>query len=104
MPHVAIGDPASAISIQPSAVVSRVIHRDEKLNVTVFGFDAAEGLTEHQTGQTAIIQVLSGRLALTVDGEDLDALPGFWLQMGPGTPHSLNARQPTIMLLTLIRP
>ena len=103
MSHVAIADPAAALSIQASAVVSRVIHRDEKLNVTVFGFDTGEGLTEHQTGQTAIVQVLSGRLAFTVDGEDLDALPGFWLQMGPGTPHSLLARQPTIMLLTLIR-
>lgn len=104
MPHVAIADAAATISIQPGAVVSKVIHRDQTLNVTVFGFDAAEGLTEHQAARAAIVQVLSGRLSFTADGEETDAGPGFWLQMAPGTPHSLIAKEPTVMLLTLIGP
>lgn len=104
MPHVAIADAGATISIQPGAVVSKVIYRDEKLNVTVFGFDAGEGLTEHQAAQAAVVQVLSGRLSFTADGEEVDAAPGFWLQMAPGTPHSLIAKEPAVMLLTLIRP
>lgn len=104
MPHVAIADAAAAVAIQPGAVVSKVIHRDEKLNVTVFGFDAGEGLTEHQTSQAAVVQVLAGRLLFTADGEEFDAGPGFWLHMTPGTSHWLVAREPTVMLLTLIRP
>ena len=59
--------------------MSKVIYRDKRFNVTVFGFDAGEGLTEHQAGATAIVQVLTGRLRFTVDGEELDAGPGFWL-------------------------
>lgn len=104
MPHMAIADAASAVAVQPGAVVSRVIHRDERLNVTVFGFDAGEGLTEHQAAQVAVVQVLVGRLGLIADGEEFDAGPGFWLHMSPGTPHSLVAKEPTVMLLTLIRP
>lgn len=38
------------------------------------------------------------------DGEEIDAGPGFWLHMSPGTPHSLVADEPTVMLLTLVRP
>ncbi len=104
MPHIAITDAAAAVAVQPGAVVSKVIHRDERLNVTVFGFDAGERLTEHQATQAAVVQVLVGRLGFVADGLEFDAGPGFWLHMSPGTPHSLVAREPTVMLLTLIRP
>jgi quercetin dioxygenase-like cupin family protein len=104
MSHLAIADAAAAVTVQPGAVVSKVIHRDERLNVTVFGFDASEGLTEHQTAQAAVVQVLVGRLSFMADGERFDAGPGFWLYMSPGTPHSLVAQEPTVMLLTLIHP
>ena len=70
----------------------------------MFGFDAEEGLTERpEQSQAAVVQVLSGRLRFTVDGEDLDLVPGYWLHMSPGTPHALQATEPTVMLLTLVR-
>ena len=102
MAHFVLSDIASAIDIQAGAVVSRVIFHDERTEVTVFGFDAGEGLSEHQASRAAIVQVLKGRLEVSAEGELLDAGPGFWLHMNPGTPHSLTAREPTIMLLTLI--
>lgn len=104
MPHLFILDPGAAVSVQPGSVVSKVIHRDAELSVTVFGFDAGEGLDEHQTGRVAIVQVLSGQLRLVVDGDDVDAGPGSWLHMAPGTSHALRATEPTVMLLTLLRP
>jgi quercetin dioxygenase-like cupin family protein len=103
MPHVAF-PVTDQVVIQPGSVVSKVIHRDDALNVTVFGFDAEEGLSEHQARQAAVVQVLSGRLRFTVDGEDLDLGPGLWLHMSPGTPHALEALEPTVMLLTLVQP
>lgn len=102
--HTHIGDASAAVAIQPGAVVSKVVYRDEGLNVTVFGFDSGEGLTEHQAGRAAVVQILSGRLRFTADGEELDAGPGFWLHMEAGTPHALVATEPTVMLLTLISP
>jgi hypothetical protein len=71
MPHTAITDAAEVLTIQAGAVVSKVVHRDEDIDVTVFGFDAG---------------------------------PGFWLHMTAGTPHALEAVEPTLMLLTLVRP
>jgi quercetin dioxygenase-like cupin family protein len=102
--HVAIDDIAAAVTIQAGAVVSKVVFRDEIANVTVFGFGAGEELTEHRTARPAVVQVLSGRLLFTANGEELDAEPGFWLYMPSGTPHSLVAVEPTVMLLTLLRP
>jgi quercetin dioxygenase-like cupin family protein len=103
MPHLVLPI-ADQVAIQPGSVVSKVIHRDNELNVTVFGFDAGEGLSEHQASRSAVVQVLSGRLRFTVDGEELDLGPGLWLHMSPGTPHALEATEPTVMLLTLLRP
>jgi quercetin dioxygenase-like cupin family protein len=102
MAHTLISDPASEVTIQVGAVVSKVVHRGDGLDVTVFAFDAGEQLTEHQASQAAVIQVLSGRLRFTVDAEELDLGLGSWLQMAPGTPHALLAIEPTVMLLTLI--
>lgn len=102
MPHVVLSEVAAAIDVQTGAVVSRAIFRDERTEVTVFGFDAGEGLSEHQASRSAIVQVVKGRLEFFAEGEQLDAEPGFWLHLDPGTPHSLTAREPTVMLLTLI--
>ena len=102
--HAVIRDIATAVDIQSGAVVSKVVHRDDGVNVTVFGFDAGQELTEHQAARAAVVQVISGRLRFTADGEELDAGPGFWLHMAPNTPHALLATEPTIMLLTLLRP
>lgn len=102
MTSTAIEDLARAVEIQRGSVVSKVIYRDATLNVTVFGFDAGEELTEHAASRVATIQVVSGGLELMVDGVTYDAGPGFWVRMAEGAPHALVAREPTVMLLTLI--
>jgi quercetin dioxygenase-like cupin family protein len=101
MSHTAIHDVEAEVDIQPGAIVSKVIHRGDDANVTVFGFDTDQELTEHRASRAAVVQVVTGRLRFTVDGEELDAGPGFWLHMAPGTPHSLAASEPTVMVLTL---
>jgi quercetin dioxygenase-like cupin family protein len=102
MAHTTIDDAADAVAIQVGAVVSKVVFRDEEIDVTVFGFDTGEGLTEHTAARPAIIQVLSGRLSFTVEGDETKVVPGTWLHMSPSTPHSLVAEEPTVMLLTLL--
>lgn len=104
MSYTTIEDIATQVVIQPGAVVSKMIHHDGGLNVTVFGFDAGQELTEHRAARAAVVQVITGRLLFTVDGHELDARPGFWLHMAPEAPHSLVATEPTIMLLTLSGP
>lgn len=103
MTHTAISDLSAEITIQEGAIVSKVIHRDDTTNITIFGFDTGQELTEHRSGRAALVQVISGRLRFTADGAEHDAGPGFWLHMAPDTPHALTATAPTVMLLTLVR-
>ena len=102
MTHTAIQDVVAEVDVQPGAVVSKVIHRDGRLDVTVFAFDAGQELTEHRAARAAVVQVVTGRLRFTAEGEEFDAGPGFWLHMPPDTPHSLVASEPTIMVLMLL--
>jgi quercetin dioxygenase-like cupin family protein len=102
MGHTAVDDVKATVTIQPGSVVSKVIYRDDRLNVTVFGLDAGEELTEHTASRSALVEVVSGRLRFTVDGQEHEAGPGFWLRMEEGAPHSLVAVEPSVMLLTLI--
>jgi quercetin dioxygenase-like cupin family protein len=104
MAHTTIQDLVDAVAIQPGAVVSKVVYRDDAMDVTVFGFDAGEGLTEHTAARPAIVQVLSGRLRFTADSEDTTVVPGTWIHMRTGAPHALVAEEPTVMLLTMLRP
>jgi quercetin dioxygenase-like cupin family protein len=101
MAHSLISAPAREVTIQPGAVVSKVVHRGDGLNVTVFGFDTGEELSEHQASRAVVVEVLSGRLRFVVDGEELELSAGSWLHMAPGAPHALSALEPTVMLLTL---
>jgi quercetin dioxygenase-like cupin family protein len=97
MGSVTFEDLRELVTIQPGAVVSKVVHR-----VTVFGFDAGEGLTEHAAARAATVQVLAGDLLFEVEGREGRLRPGSWATMSPGTAHSLKAVEPTIMLLTML--
>ena len=85
MAHTAIEDLIGEITVQPGSVVSKVVHRDPELDLTVFAFDTGEGLSEHSATRPAIVQVLSGRLRLTVDGDEVLLAPGGWAHMQPGS-------------------
>jgi len=102
MSHATVDVLTTQVEIQPGAVVSKVINREGGLDVSVFGFDAGEGLSEHTASRAAIVQVLSGRLRVRVDDATYDASPGWWLHMTAGTPHALEALEPTVMLLTML--
>lgn len=54
MTHAAIHVVAVAVDTQPGAVVSKVVHRDEISNVTVFGFDAGHDLTDHRAVRSGV--------------------------------------------------
>ena len=102
MSHTTFEDIAAQVEIQEGAIVSKVVFRDDALNVTVFGFDTGQDMSEHRSPRHAIIEILSGRMEIIVENHTHDAVPGFWLHIEPDIAHSLVAAEPTVMLLTLV--
>jgi quercetin dioxygenase-like cupin family protein len=95
-------DLAGEVEIPQDGTLSRVLHQDDRLRLVVFAFDSGQELTEHTAAVPAVVQVLRGRLHLTLGSEEVDAEPGAWIRMPAKLPHSVRALEPNIMLLTML--
>ncbi|MDD2597725.1 MAG: cupin domain-containing protein [Kiritimatiellae bacterium] len=91
------------IAYQQDAVVSRTIIDKKIGTVTVFAFDAGQGLSEHTAPFDAMVQVLEGEVDITISGEPRLVKAGELIIMPAGDPHALQARGKFKMLLTMIR-
>ena len=91
------------ITVPPRAITSRVIARTAAGNVTLFGMDAGEGLSEHTAPFDALVVVLEGRLSLTIGGASVEAGPHDFVRMPASVPHALVALTPVRLLLVMLR-
>lgn len=82
---------------------SRTVHSDERARVVLFSFEAGQELPEHAAPNPAFLQVVTGFLTLWLDGTAHAASAGAWAFMPPGLPHAVQATEPSVMLLTLLR-
>ncbi len=89
--------------IQPESIVSRQVVHDDQVKVTLFGFAAGQELSEHTASKPAILQVLSGEGTFGLGGEVIDVRAGSWAHMDANLPHTVTARTPLVLLLTLIK-
>lgn len=80
---------------------SMLLLDDADAKVMLFAFASGEGLSEHVAPSKATIQIIRGEATLTVGEETVDGKPGTWIQMVAKTPHSVLAKTPLLMLLTL---
>lgn len=87
----------------PGAVVSRALVKSPAGTVTLFAFEAGEGLSEHTAPFDALVQVLDGEVDLSIGGAPLLARAGEAVLMPAGVPHALTARTRFKMLLTMVR-
>jgi quercetin dioxygenase-like cupin family protein len=88
---------------QDDSVVSREILRKQTGTVTVFAFDAGQGLSEHTAPFDALVQVIDGEAEITIAGKPYLVQAGEYIIMPAGQPHSLKALQRFKMMLIMIR-
>ena len=88
---------------QRDAIVSRTIVDKKIGTVTIFAFDAGQGLSEHTAPFDALVQIVDGEAEITISGKHLAAKQGELVIMPAGEPHSLRGIKRFKMLLTMIR-
>jgi quercetin dioxygenase-like cupin family protein len=84
-------------------IASRVLSKTPGGNVTLFAFDAGQGLTQHTSPFEALVLVLSGVLDLTIGGRIVRATPGTIVRMPGNVPHAVDAPEAARMLLVMLR-
>jgi quercetin dioxygenase-like cupin family protein len=94
---------AELISYAPGSVVSRTLAENAAGTVTLFAFDAGQGLSEHSAPYDALVQVLDGEAQLKIGGKAVPARAGQLVVMPANVPHSVQAVKKFKMLLTMLR-
>jgi quercetin dioxygenase-like cupin family protein len=94
---------AGLVSYSKASVVSRTLVENRAGTVTLFAFDAGQGLSEHTAPFDALVQVIDGYGRFTVGGRGYAVKTGQVLLMPAGVPHAVQAVRRFKMLLTMLR-
>lgn len=84
-------------------VMSRVLHKDEHVNVTLFGFSSGESLSAHSAPTPAVLYFIEGEAEVLLGEDKLKAQPGSFVYMPPMLPHGILAKTALRMLLVQMK-
>ncbi len=91
------------VHYQEGTVASRMIVFKKTGTITLFAFDAGEGLSEHSAPYDAILTVTDGEADITIAGSPFTVRTGEMIILPANKPHAVQARQRFKMTLTMIR-
>ena len=95
-------DPRELVTYQNGSVVSRMVVYKPAGTMTLFAFDAGEGLSEHTAPYDAVAAIIDGEAIITIAGREFHLASGHMIIMPAHVPHSLRAQQRFKMMLTMI--
>jgi quercetin dioxygenase-like cupin family protein len=99
-----LADVAALVDIADDSTVSRTVLKAEGTRLVLFSFDAGQELSEHTAAVPVLLQALDGLFEITADGQTVDLGPGDVIHLGARLPHSVVARAPSRLLLTMLDP
>lgn len=94
---------ASLVAYQNGSVVSHALFSRSAGTVTLFAFDADQGLSEHTTPHEALVFLVEGRLAVTIDGTPHQLDGDDDLLLPANRPHAVHSDERSKMLLVMFR-
>ena len=94
---------AEVIDYTNGGVVSKEFIHSNAGTVTLFSFDAGQGLSEHTAPFDALIQVIEGVMQLNVEGQVFNIKVGETFIIPSGAHHSVKAEERFKMMITMIR-
>ena len=96
-------DLADHVQYAEGSVVSKTLMNKETGTLTLFAFDAGQGLSEHTTPFDAVVEVIDGQAEITIGGNTVAVKKGQMVVMPADVPHALDAKEKFKMLLIMIR-
>ena len=94
---------ADLVAYEDGRVVSRTFAQNPALSLTLFAFDAGEGVSTHTAPGDAMVQVLDGEATINIDGQEMTAGPGEVVVMPANVPHAVTAEKRFKMILTVVK-
>ena len=94
---------AEQVSYEEGKVVSLTLAQRPGVGLTLFAFDAGEGISTHAAPGDAMAYVLEGQAQITIDGVVHEVSAGGAIIMPTGIPHAVKAITRFKMLLTVVK-
>jgi quercetin dioxygenase-like cupin family protein len=94
---------AEELPITAAATTSRSLVDNDRVRVVAFAFDTGEELTEHTAAMPVVVQLITGAMRFEVAGEAHQLAPGDCVYLAAKEPHSLEALEPSLMSLVMVR-
>lgn len=91
------------IDYSKDAVVSRTIIKKASGTITLFAFDAGQGLSPHVAPFDALVQILDGTCQFSIEDAKFNMETGDCIILPAGKIHAVDAILPFKMLLTMIK-
>ena len=79
----------------------RVLFSSPECRLVALDLGAGEALPDHHVRERAVVQVISGRVAIDASGETVECEAGTLVTFDPGERHALRGLDPARLLLML---
>ncbi len=90
-------------TLPEKGILSRVLHKDQKVNITLFGFAAGEELSAHSAPTPAVLYFIEGLAQVQLGADIVEAQPGSFVYMPPMLSHGISAKTAVRMLLVQMK-
>jgi quercetin dioxygenase-like cupin family protein len=98
-----VPDVLKEFPLPETAMTSRVLHKDDRFNITLFGFAAGHELKTHSVPIPALIYVVEGEGEFDLGSETVQVKSGSFIRMEALLPHAVRAKTPFRMLLVQVK-
>ena len=92
-----------SVAYADGSIVSKILLRNEKGNVTLFAFDKGEMLSEHTAPFDAIVQVLDGSAEIIINKVSHFLIAGESIIMPANIVHAVVAVEKFKMILIMVK-
>ncbi|MEX0783908.1 MAG: cupin domain-containing protein [Dehalococcoidia bacterium] len=80
---------------------SESLAREQGVSVIMMAMEEGDALKEHSAAGVVTVQLLRGQVAVGANGEVMDLAPRQMVLFQPGVRHSVEARERSVILLTV---
>jgi len=99
--HGSLGNVQKLVHYSNYGVLSKVLRKTDKQNITLFSMAKGTEMTEHTSTKEGYAYVLEGDGVFNLEGKDIKMVKGVLIYMKKNAVHSLKANKNTSFLLLL---
>lgn len=100
---IVLADALASLPVTPAATTSRVAVDNDRVRVVLFAFDTGEQLTEHTASVPVVVHLLRGTMRFEVAGEAHELTAGDVVYLAAEEQHALEAHEPALLSLVMVR-